>query len=168
MRNRTRKLTLGALLMTALLITQTVHAFYIPSSQRWVTRDPINEAGWRLLSAHRETIRLRDVHEANLYRFVGNDPMNEIDPDGRQGIIPWILRCLKASESSVAGKVPEKCRLLTEDTYFSPSGKPVRKACHYECTGGGYSDEITQFRKRPVTVDVAPSQPCPDLTPKSK
>ena len=39
---------------------------YDPSSGRWLSRDPIGEAGGE-----------------NLYGFVGNDPVNQVDPDGK-------------------------------------------------------------------------------------
>ncbi|MBI4659580.1 MAG: hypothetical protein HY735_12135 [Verrucomicrobia bacterium] len=39
--------------------------FYDPNLQRWVTRDPLGEAGG-----------------INLYQFVGNDPVNNVDPWG--------------------------------------------------------------------------------------
>jgi len=41
------------------------YRFYVPSLGRWLTRDPIGEEGG-----------------INLYEFVGNDPINYIDPDG--------------------------------------------------------------------------------------
>jgi RHS repeat-associated protein len=41
------------------------YRFYDPQTQRWLSRDPINEAGG-----------------INLYGFVGNSPLNRIDPFG--------------------------------------------------------------------------------------
>jgi RHS repeat-associated protein len=49
--------------------TEWVHyeyRVYDPASGRWLSRDPIGEAGGE-----------------NLYGFVGNDPVNRVDPDGR-------------------------------------------------------------------------------------
>ena len=48
------------------------YRFYDPNLQRWPNRDPINEEGG-----------------FNLYGFVGNDPCNWIDSDGRAIIPPW-------------------------------------------------------------------------------
>ena len=44
--------------------------YYDPVTGRWLSRDPIGEAGG-----------------LNLYGFVGNDPVNRIDPFGLQGVI---------------------------------------------------------------------------------
>ena len=44
--------------------------FYDPSLQRWINQDPIGEAGG-----------------INLYGFVGNDPVNNIDPLGLESFI---------------------------------------------------------------------------------
>ena len=40
--------------------------YYNPTTGRWISRDPIGEEGG-----------------LNLYGFVGNDPVKQIDPDGR-------------------------------------------------------------------------------------
>jgi uncharacterized protein RhaS with RHS repeats len=53
------------LLVTTLFITQTASAFYDSNLGRWVNRDPIEEDGG-----------------LNLYGFVGNSPVSEIDPWG--------------------------------------------------------------------------------------
>jgi RHS repeat-associated protein len=47
-----------------------LYRFYDPSLQRWLNRDPISEQGG-----------------IDLYRFVGNNPINEIDPYG----LTWAL-----------------------------------------------------------------------------
>jgi RHS repeat-associated protein len=48
------------------------YRFYNPSIERWMNRDPLGEAGG-----------------INLYGFVGNDPVNWIDPDGLSKKDPW-------------------------------------------------------------------------------
>jgi RHS repeat-associated protein len=54
--------------------------FYDPNLQRWINRDPIGELGG-----------------INLYGFVGNDPLNLIDPDGRAVfLLPVVVGGAKA------------------------------------------------------------------------
>ena len=59
--------------------------FYSPQTQRWIRRDPISESGG-----------------LNLYTFVGNDAVNNIDALGKHVIRGWgpvrwwrILKCIK-------------------------------------------------------------------------
>ncbi len=46
---------------------------YDPALQRWLNQDPIGEAGG-----------------INLYGFVGNNPINAIDPDGLDSMVPGV------------------------------------------------------------------------------
>ena len=46
---------------------------WFTSPHRWLTRDPIGEAGG-----------------INLYGFVGNNPINAIDPDGLDSMVPGV------------------------------------------------------------------------------
>ena len=66
MKIRIRHLTLGCALIYALCTTQTASAWYIPSAQRWVNRDPIEEFGG-----------------INLFSFVANRPTVLVDGDGQ-------------------------------------------------------------------------------------
>ncbi|MHB8068859.1 MAG: RHS repeat-associated core domain-containing protein [Desulfobaccales bacterium] len=50
------------------------YRFYVPSPGRWLTRDPLGEAGG-----------------INLYGFVGNNPMNFMDPMGLE-VVPVMTR----------------------------------------------------------------------------
>jgi hypothetical protein len=63
-----------ALSLLTLLAAQTASGFYDPNLQRWLALDPIGEAGG-----------------INLYQFVGNDPVNQADPDGLNPIVQRIV-----------------------------------------------------------------------------
>ena len=49
------------------------YRYYVPALGRWLTRDPLGEAGG-----------------INLYGFVGNNPMNFLDPFGLEKLIVWV------------------------------------------------------------------------------
>jgi RHS repeat-associated protein len=53
---------------------------YNPSAGRWPNRDPLNELGHRTLLAKRSSRVQSDA--GNLYEFVGNNPVSQIDPLG--------------------------------------------------------------------------------------
>jgi RHS repeat-associated protein len=65
------------------------YRFYDPLTQRWLNRDPIGERGG-----------------INLYAFVGNDPVQKIDPLGLRGKLCVDKNC-KASQLSDMRYVPE-------------------------------------------------------------
>ena len=54
------------------------YRYYLPSFGRWINRDPIEELGSVLL---RQQTKKKQI-DLNLYAFVQNSPMNQIDPLG--------------------------------------------------------------------------------------
>ena len=61
-----------------------VFGFYDPAVQRRINRDPIQEGGFELsLVRPRDSI---DVTPANLYGYVNNNPVGELDPLGLIGV----------------------------------------------------------------------------------
>jgi RHS repeat-associated protein len=55
------------------------YRYYSPSTGRWLSRDPVNEPGFALLTG-RKAANLDQ--EKVLYQFVENNPVNETDPLG--------------------------------------------------------------------------------------
>lgn len=69
------------MVLLGLLIGQHALGFYNPSSGRWLNRDPVWEPGLQKL---RDEQAKRTWNEnGNLYAFVGNNSVQEIDIDGR-------------------------------------------------------------------------------------
>jgi RHS repeat-associated protein len=56
------------------------HAWYDPSMQRWINRDPIREQGFELARATKNVSQGTSV--VNLHTFQGNDPVGRIDALG--------------------------------------------------------------------------------------
>ncbi len=50
------------------------YRFYNPETGRWLNRDPIGENGG-----------------PNLYGYVGNDPVNKVDPLGRKAMVSMAM-----------------------------------------------------------------------------
>lgn len=65
---------------------QVRYRYLHPNLGRWLNRDPINELGFKLLV--RSGGGFNRSEEANLFRFVSNDPISGIDPDGRSLMFP--------------------------------------------------------------------------------
>jgi len=80
-RPTTKSGTLIFLLTALLLVPELGQCFYNPSTGRWLTRDPIGEAGG-----------------FNLYSLVANNPVNENDPVGLCNIK---IRCSPVREHGV-------------------------------------------------------------------
>ena len=62
----------GMVLLALLSSSHMASAYYDPGVQRWVNRDPLEETGG-----------------INLYRFVLNQPLSQIDPFGETDIPAW-------------------------------------------------------------------------------
>jgi hypothetical protein len=59
---------------------KAAHAYYSPTAGRWLSRDPVEERGFRLAildSSRAKTQTARQ--EASLYHFVANSPVSRVD-----------------------------------------------------------------------------------------
>jgi RHS repeat-associated protein len=63
------------------------YRYYNPSTGRWLSRDPIEELGSRLLQVTTESPR--EQERVNLYGFCLNNPIMYVDKDGR--VVPVII-----------------------------------------------------------------------------
>ena len=94
-------------MLFALLTAQAALAWYDPSTQRWLSRDPLGEPGFEALRTATQTVSLSAsvspqilsrwitrgpvsqiaggkllADEPNAYHFVGNNPINSSDASG--------------------------------------------------------------------------------------
>src|SRR5437773_1393402 len=99
----------------ALWTAQNASAWYDPALGRWLTRDPIGEPGFQALQQVQQTVAVpsgassgrwinRDSgisDDPNLYTFVYNEPITQIDP--------WGLVCNCKSPSCHPSPKPNGC-----------------------------------------------------------
>jgi len=138
-----------------LLTAQAAFAWYDPSTQRWLTRDPIGEPGFQLRQAAtaipqlrqsqknkilsspsrwitRDPISKPSVDKANLYVCVVNNPISHFDP---VGLNDWGSPKPTHPKPSCNTTNEPDCKFL-EGT---PTGPQLNDAhCYYDCGGQTY------------------------------
>jgi hypothetical protein len=92
----------AVLLLTILLIPNIAYAIYDPTEGRWITRDPIQEQGG-----------------LNLYAYCGNNPINAVDPMGRQSVPVSLMDALASGQ---VDEVASAIRLMGGDLAGSGPG----------------------------------------------
>jgi RHS repeat-associated protein len=91
----------------------TLYRAYDSDLGRWVSRDPIEENGG-----------------LNLYAYVGNDPLNSIDPEGLYYLVPNV------DEKSQQTIYVEKCEIVI---YIGHGSKqPHKWIMSKQCSAGGF------------------------------
>lgn len=67
-----------------IFLLRSVSAYYSPEQGRWLTRDPIEEEGCKVLARESVNELLNELFNEpdNLYVFVVNDPINSVDHIG--------------------------------------------------------------------------------------
>lgn len=120
MKNLKLKIAIGSALFVALWTAQTALAWYDPSTGRWLTRDPIGEPGFEALrrvqavpqpTSGVATAPGRWIHRdragnENRYLFVGNNPVNHIDPLG----LLKFEGCFESEQEEFKQKFAEYCQ----------------------------------------------------------
>jgi len=156
MKTQIRPLLWSLALLALFSTPRLASAYYDPGVQRWINRDPLADVSADSLPAMNQgvSVTLWEQEEgANLYAFVRNNPATNLDKEGRDPITPAEM----ISPPAAGGARCTRCTITGYTIYKSPYGTPIRRACHYECSGG--DDSVTWTRS--VTVDVGPKTPCP-------
>jgi len=112
----------------------TQHRAYDPKLGRWLSRDPIGE--------HDGT---------NLYAYVGNNPINKVDPKGLSAEAPFGYVCCRAIDTTGAGALE---RILSAPF----------KHCHISsgaCNSGEESYPITHDKSESRYIDKGGKNNCP-------
>ena len=117
MKSPSKSSPLLLLLAFVLLFVDFARAGYDPTIGRWLSRDPIEERGG-----------------INLYGYVGNNPVNLIDPDGRHPVlaIPIIIGLFATTENAHAPanaadqNVPPPGIALAAQAMFPPGAACAR------------------------------------------
>ena len=122
MKTRTKLIWILVIVFTLLSNLQIATAYYDPSAQRWLNRDPILERGG-----------------INLYRSFGNNSINYIDTDGRSIVANPVVRrvvssaCKKAPALVIGpaggviivGGIVTEIIDITVDLWPEPDCKPL-------------------------------------------
>jgi len=120
-------------LLGLLLLADTTPAFYNPTVGKWISRDPIEERGGR-----------------NLTAFVGNDPMQRIDSDGRYWwVVPIIIvgAGCSSDDCECEGRQVKKKPVETGVRTHKWFGQPVPSgvATHHWITWNGGSADANSY-----------------------
>jgi hypothetical protein len=135
-----------------LLIPISAHCFYNPSTGRWLSRDPVAEAGFE---ASKTTSSIYRVPEPNDTLFVWNCPIQMIDPNGLAVTLPGFGACplccftCKPAKGPPAGPTFNTITLTWQCTYTFTC-----KEFGFGCTG---------IRKGKTTTAVSVTSPLPSL-----
>jgi hypothetical protein len=86
---RTRTIKAAVSVLIFLSAIGSSRAFYNPNTGRWLSRDPVCEAGFRALAAE-QTTSCRTNVEVTSYCFADNDPISKLD---RLGLDIWYQVC---------------------------------------------------------------------------
>jgi RHS repeat-associated protein len=100
------------------------YRFYDPNLQRWLSRDPIGEPGFRRLTAITTTSTAGN--HFNLYAFVKNDPGRYVDPHGL--FFWWLTGCSAPPDCKKIADGKRNCHQDTLDTDAASVGSDVPTA----------------------------------------
>ena len=153
MKTKTYTVLIVVVLLTYWLGLCNASAFYDPGTQRWLNRDPLREPGFAILRNY-EANPLGN--KANLYVFVGNAPLSEIDAFGLQ----WISILFPPSTTGN----PFTCALVSRTAPIDGDRTPGsgnhngESACIWRCNYFG--DQVAIRPPSTWTTYAKPGKPC--------
>jgi hypothetical protein len=103
MKRTQTKPMLWAITLALLASVQLTSAFYDPTVQRWINRDPLVDDGFKLLGARGP---FWESHAPNSFTFVANGPMSHIDP---LGLYLWGKNCSSTDKSKIQAALAARC-----------------------------------------------------------
>lgn len=122
---------MNAIQKVVLTITATIIAVADAHAGRWLSRDPIQEgAGF----VERDSMPMIDFigSEPNLYAFIGNAPINYIDPFGLERIELWVSAFISPSEIQFWYYSNRRAFWHGDDRGFNPGTRPMSsRAWHW-------------------------------------
>ena len=93
-------LKLSLLFISLWACPRPAHAYYDPGIQRWISRDPIGEPGFRGPQGLAAPAPARLLSE---YVVVANTPISVIDPHGLTPLADCFANCLQQSQNRMEG-----------------------------------------------------------------
>ena len=101
-----------------------------PALGRWVSRDPINELGFKLLISDKTPFKLAE--EKALYVFVFNAPVSHVDIDGRLSKAACLRACGSAQNmAAFCRKIPHPATRGACWGVYLLCGAPCQGFCHW-------------------------------------
>lgn len=101
------------------------YRFYLPEGQRWVNRDPLGEPAFELVHHHVSSrapnlvgTPVESLQGPNLYAFVANNAVNDIDPEGLFGCLgcAWAIHKANKMAKEICKPARDAYRRCLTDT----------------------------------------------------
>ncbi len=94
---------------------------------KWLSRDPIGEQVFKLWAGQQNSNRLE---QNDLYRFVANDPLNKLDPDGLDTWVPYPPPGHYVSDPQPQPQYPEGFAMCQRDVAVEGPSDIVAQCCN--------------------------------------
>jgi len=140
MNAKLRRFTKGIALLLLLTAVHSASAFYDPHVGRWVSRDPIGEPGFKLVSEQQSQLQTSTITP---YVFVENNPIVFTDS---LGLYSFGTSCNQSQRNQIASAIKKNC--------------DAAKRCCANTSLGAVTEAINKLCNQPS--DPYPVINCPD------